>query len=87
MLHPVLVSPEGLLGEGSQTKVMHPCSDSKVQANSWQFKYPQGERKLSGGNKKDSEHLPKHFAGDRIAPMPESLLGGMKFLISSDKIF
>lgn len=69
----MLFSAEGLLGEGSQTKVMHPCSDSKAQAKGWQLKHPQGERKLSGGNKKDSQHLPQHFAGDRIAPMPKEL--------------
>lgn len=80
----MLVSAEGFLGERSQTKVKHPCSNSKAQARDGELRPPQGESNLSSGNKKDSQYFPHHFAEEGIAPTPKSLLGGMKFLISSD---
>lgn len=82
MLHSVLVSADGLLGERSRTKVK--ALTVKQMPGGGEFRPPQEERKLSSGNKKDSQHFPHLFSGESIASMPESLLAGMKFLISSD---
>jgi len=79
----VLVSVVGLLGERSQTKVKHSCSDSKAQAKGCRAQ-ASTRGKLPSGNKKDTQRFPHHFAGERTAPTTDSLLRGMKFLISSD---